>query len=195
MLAKQRVSVAMAQPEASAVESSTAEAEAPTPAPPAAPHTMNTYRKEAAHSATTAFHNERVRTSTRAGTLPDRHPSPEFASFRKHSNFSNKVTICCSKFSSDMLNACSPIFKWKSKTSNTIQALCIFKFRTRAVYLRPLSVKRATNDAIRAAVSLAMPASQWMKRVNGRQAGAPHMSRPPDTCYTPPTRPALSARV
>lgn len=105
----------MAQPEASAVESSTAEADAPTPAPPAAPHTMNTYRNEAAHSATTAFHNDKVRTSSRAGTLP---PSPEslsFAEFRKHSNFSNKVIICCSKLSSGILNVCSPIFKKKSK--------------------------------------------------------------------------------
>ncbi|KAF9409071.1 hypothetical protein HW555_011455 [Spodoptera exigua] len=195
MLAKQRVSVAMAQPEASAVESSTAEAEAPTPAPPAAPHTMNTYRKEAAHSATTAFHNERVRTSTRAGTLPDKPPSPEFASFRKHSNFSNKVTICCSKFSSDMLNACSPILKRKSKTRNTIYALCIFKFRSARDLLTStfvITTDKRRDPGGRHSRNAGKPvneASEW------KQAGAPHMSRPPDTCYTPPTRPALSARV
>lgn len=109
----------MAQPEARAVASSTAEAEAPTPAPPAAPQTMNTYRNEAAHSATTAFHSDSVRTSIRAGTRPG-NPSFPFPLLRKHSNFSNKVTMCCSKLSSDIEKVCSPILhKKKQKSINT----------------------------------------------------------------------------
>lgn len=112
IFSKHIVRVAMAQPEASAVVSSTADAEAPTPAPLAAPQTINTYRNDAVHSATTAFHNERVRNSNLAGTLPAKSSLlPEaFASLRIHSNFSNRVTMCCSKFSSDILND-SPILK------------------------------------------------------------------------------------
>lgn len=48
---KHCVRVVMAKPDASAEASSTEETLAPTPAPAAAPHTMNTYKNEARHSA------------------------------------------------------------------------------------------------------------------------------------------------
>lgn len=48
---KHCVNVVMANPDASADANSTDETLAPTPAPAAAPHTINTYRNDAKHSA------------------------------------------------------------------------------------------------------------------------------------------------
>lgn len=51
MWEKHCVRVVIANPDANAVANSTDETLAPTPAPAAAPHTINTYRNEAKHSA------------------------------------------------------------------------------------------------------------------------------------------------
>ena len=92
---KHCVKVAIVKPAAKPVIKRIEDKDAPFPEPAAAPHTTNTYTKEAKHSQITERQNSKVLTSTCTGNI-DVFRALSRQLFLIVSNFSNNVTKCIS---------------------------------------------------------------------------------------------------